>query len=170
MEIQLLDFIHQYMANPFFDMIFVFCTDISEHGEIWIVSAIVMLFFKRYRTTGILLFVVLVTAFLGSEVILKNVICRSRPFCVNTDIGLIIPSPTGYSFPSSHSAVSFAAATVIFYYHKKIGILAFILAALIAFSRLYLYVHYVTDVLGGICIGLFCAFITIFVYKHNLSS
>lgn len=152
--------------NPVFDFIFVFCTTIVEHGEVWILAALIMLFTKKYRKAGILVLVAMLCTFLSGELLIKNLVCRPRPFYVNADINLIITPPSGYSFPSSHSAVSFAAAAVIFYFDKKLGVIAFVLAALTAFSRLYLYVHYPTDVLAGICLGLFWAVIVIFIYKR----
>jgi undecaprenyl-diphosphatase len=73
-------------------------------------------------------------------------------------IPLLIEAPTDYSFPSGHTIASFEAATVLLIRHKKWGIMAMVLAVLIAFSRLYLYVHYPTDVLSSIVLGIGIAF------------
>lgn len=166
MEIEILNFIREYLTNPVFDAVFVFCTTIVEHGRVWILTALIMLFIKKYRKIGVLLLIVMPLTFICGEVILKNLVCRPRPFYAVPNIELIIPAPGGYSFPSSHSAVSFAAATVIFYFNKKIGSAAFVLALLTAFSRIYLYVHYPTDVLAGICLGILLALAVIVVYRH----
>lgn len=170
MEIEILNFIHQNLVNPFFDVIFVLFTTIVEHGEIWILAGLVMLFTKKYRITGILLLIALVCTFVSSELIIKNLACRPRPFYANPNISLIISPPSGYSFPSSHSAVSFSSAAIIFYFNKKLGIVGLFVASLTAFSRIYLYVHYPTDVLAGICLGLLWAGIVIFVYKRIAKS
>ncbi len=70
-----------------------------------------------------------------------------------TLLQLLIKAPTDFAFPSGHTQASFAAATSICMWKKKFGIPALILATLIAFSRMYLYVHYPTDILGGILFG-----------------
>ena len=72
--------------------------------------------------------------------------------------------PKDYSFPSGHTQASFAAATALFTGNKKAGICAYVLAALIAFSRLYLYVHFPTDVLAGVVIGICCGLLSAYVF------
>ena len=94
---------------------------------------------------------------LTGNMILKPLVARMRPFTVNTAIELLIPPPTDFSFPSGHTYASFASATAICRNNRKIGVPALILASLIAFSRLYLYVHYPSDVLGGAVVGLAAA-------------
>ena len=84
---------------------------------------------------------------------IKPLVGRLRPFYIVHDIKLLIPEPYGYSFPSGHALSSFAASTVIFLNNKKLGLIALILAIMIAFSRLYLYVHYLSDVLVGALLG-----------------
>ncbi|MCQ4022648.1 MULTISPECIES: phosphatase PAP2 family protein [unclassified Ruminococcus] len=167
MEIEILNFIQQNLENPVFSSILIFFTNIVEHGEVWILTGIIMLITKKYRKAGLLLLITLVITFVSSELIIKNLVCRPRPFLENPDIQLMISPPHGYSFPSSHSAVSFASATVIFYFNKKFGVAAYVVATLTAFSRLYLYVHYPTDVLGGIVLGVAIAIIVISVYNSR---
>ena len=92
--------------------------------------------------------------------ILKHVFARVRPCDVNTTIQLLVPRPSDYSFPSGHTAASFAAVAALFFAgQKKLWKPALVLAVLIAFSRLYLYVHYPTDILGGIIVGVLCGYI-----------
>jgi undecaprenyl-diphosphatase len=80
---------------------------------------------------------------------------RIRPFDVNTTIELLIRKPRDYSFPSGHTAVSFAVATSLYLCgYNRLCILAFVIAAMIAFSRMYLYVHYPTDIIGGVVVGI----------------
>lgn len=88
------------------------------------------------------------------NVILKPFVARIRPCDINLSVELFIPHPKGFSFPSGHTGASFAAASALFFNRKRLGILALILAALIGFSRLYLYVHYPTDVLAGALLGI----------------
>lgn len=92
--------------------------------------------------------------------VLKHVFARVRPCEVNTTIQLLVPRPSDYSFPSGHTAASFAAVAALFFAgQKKLWKPALVLAVLIAFSRLYLYVHYPTDILGGIVVGVLCGYI-----------
>ena len=88
------------------------------------------------------------------NVMLKPLVGRMRPFTVNTGMELLINAPKDFSFPSGHTAASFAAAFALLFVKNKLWIPSMILASLIAFSRLYLYVHYPTDVLAGILLGL----------------
>jgi undecaprenyl-diphosphatase len=101
-----------------------------------------------------------------ANVLLKNLVARVRPYDVNTAVNLLISKPTDWSFPSGHTTASFGAAAALLYADKKFGIAAYIIAAIIAFSRMYLYVHYPTDILGGIAVGTLSFFIVITVYKH----
>lgn len=92
--------------------------------------------------------------------LLKNLVARTRPCDVNTAIQLLISHPTDYSFPSGHTAASFTAVAALYFSgNKKIWKAAIVLGILIAFSRMYLYVHYPTDILGGILVGIFSGFI-----------
>ena len=85
--------------------------------------------------------------------ILKNLIQRQRPCWIDTNILLLIPNPTDFSFPSGHTLASFEASIMILLHSKKWGIPAIILSILIAFSRMYLFVHFPTDILGGAILG-----------------
>ena len=112
-----------------------------------------MLLFKKTRKAGICLAAALaLTAFVGNTV-LKNIFARTRPY-IEANFPVIIGAPGGYSFPSGHTGSSFAAATVLAFSFKKYGALFYILAALIGFSRAYLYVHYPTDIIAGALLGI----------------
>ena len=101
--------------------------------------------------------------------ILKPLVGRARPFTANPSIQLLVSKPADYSFPSGHTAAAFAAVSALFFAgEKKIWKGALVLAVLIAFSRLYLYVHYPTDVLGGAVVGAFAAWGAVRIVKHGL--
>ena len=87
------------------------------------------------------------------NVLLKNLIARERPCWINETVNMFISIPQDYSFPSGHTLSSFVAATIIIHHDKRLGIAAYVLAFMIAFSRLYLYVHFPSDVLAGVLIG-----------------
>lgn len=132
---------------------------------VWILSALIMLFFKTSRKCGLLVLVAMLFSLVAGEAVIKNLVCRIRPCYVDTAIELLVNRPNSYSFPSGHTASSFTAACVIFYFFRKPGIFAVLFAALMAFSRMYLFVHFPTDILGGILLGIVSATLVIFIYK-----
>lgn len=154
-EIQILDFIRNTFSCKFLDVFFAAITALSNKGVFWIILAVVLLFFKKTRKTGICLCVALTLGLVLGNIFLKNVIARPRPYTVNPNVDLIIDKLSDYSFPSGHTTCSCECALVIFANNKKWGIAAIILAFLTILSRLYLYVHYPTDVLGGLVLGVF---------------
>jgi undecaprenyl-diphosphatase len=93
-----------------------------------------------------------VTYMIGNLAI-KNLVCRARPCWIDPTVPLLVTVPADYSFPSGHSMNGFAAALTLFFHDKRLGIPALVLAAIIAFSRLYNFVHFPTDVFVGIAIG-----------------
>ncbi len=140
-------------------------TLLGNVGIIWIITAVALLFTKKYRRCGILLGCGLLTGLLCGNIILKNLVARPRPFWQDTSVELLIKAPKEYSFPSGHTLSSFIAATVLLKTNKWIAIAAWALAACIAFSRLYLYVHFPTDVLMGMVLGVAIGLLVIFIDK-----
>ena len=152
-ELGILDSIVKATRNPLFDQIMPAISWLGSSGKIWIAVAVVFLILGTYRKAGITLAVALLTELGTVNGILKPWVDRVRPFELNTQAPIISALPTDSSFPSGHTASSFAAAYVIYHFNKTLGIVAYILAALIGFSRLYLYLHYPSDVLAGALIG-----------------
>ena len=152
MEFEILYLINN-LHTPLLDRIMVFLTNLGDAGIIWIVIALVLTCMKKTRKCGILMLVSMALGLIIGNVILKNLIQRARPCWIDTNILLLIPKPTDYSFPSGHTLASFEAAIMILLHNKKWGIPAIIFAILIAFSRMYLFVHFPTDILGGIIIA-----------------
>ena len=154
MELRILDFL-QTIHTPLLDKILAFITSLGNAGIIWIVLAVVLLILPKTRKTGIIVAAALLMDLILCNLILKNLVARVRPYDVNTAIAILIKKPLDFSFPSGHTAASFAAMTALFLAKmKKAWIAALVLAVLIAFSRLYFYVHYPTDVLGGAVVGI----------------
>lgn len=159
MELDILDAI-QKIRTPFGDFIMPLITRLGDMGLFWIALAVLLIIFPKTRRTGMVVGVALVLDVILCNAILKPLVARVRPYDVNLTVQLLISRPIDYSFPSGHSAASFAAASaMLFAGSKRLGWAAVVLAAIIAFSRLYLYVHYPTDVLGGILLGIVCGFV-----------
>ena len=157
-DLNLLKFITETLRIPSVDGFMKFITSLGNGGAIWILLAAVLLCFKKTRRIGLAVSLSLIFSLIVGNILLKPVIGRVRPFDFDPSIVPLIPPPTDFSFPSGHTQSSFAAATALFMYNKKAGIPAIILAVLIAFSRLYLAMHYPTDVLAGIIIGITLGF------------
>ncbi len=138
------------------DGFWVFVTHLGDEGFLWIALGIVLLFWKKTRPIGFTMLLSLSLDFLIVNVTLKGLVGRPRPFVVNEAIVTLIKQPSPYrSFPSGHTAGSFAAMLALYkWVPKKIGIPAVVLATLVALSRLYVGVHYPTDLLGGFVVGL----------------
>ncbi|MCH3950632.1 MAG: phosphatase PAP2 family protein [Acidaminococcus sp.] len=142
-------------------------TDLGNVGLMWILLSVSLCLFKKTRLVGLsALAAFVIDAFLTNGV-LKHWMARPRPFITYEDIMPLIPPPTDFSFPSGHTTSSFAVAFVFFeLLPKKLSIPALLVAAAIAFSRLYLGVHYPTDVLAGMFIGYIVSRIAIFLVRY----
>ena len=153
-------FLQESVRNPILDSIMIFITSLGNGGMIWIAATIVLLIPKKTRKAGIMSAVALLGSLIINNNIVKNIVQRPRPFVTFTDLQIIIPTPSEFSFPSGHTSSSFAAAAV-FYRHlpKKLGLPAVILAGLIGFSRLYVGVHYPTDVIAGVLMGILLSYL-----------
>lgn len=162
-DIAILNLIREHLSCPFMDAFMKFVTSLGAAGALWIVICIVLFCTKKYRKTGAEMAVGLIIGVLVGNLVLKNVVARVRPFDL-LGIDIIIRAPRDYSFPSGHTLASVISAYILWHTGKKAGAAAAVAAALIAFSRLYLYVHYPTDVLGGLLLGLVIGFITLKIF------
>ncbi len=168
LDAAIMEFVQNHLHNAVTDAVFPILTYLGEAGAVWIVLAVALLFFRRTRVTGVLVLVAMLLTFLTGELLLKNIVCRPRPCSAFPEIPLLIPRPGSYSFPSGHSGSSFAAATVLFLRHRRPGIAALVLAALIAFSRVFLFVHYPTDILAGALLGVLFALAVYHFFRSKL--
>ncbi len=164
-EIGILDFIRDTFSCKFLDYFFVGITRLSDKGIFWIILAIVLLCFKKTRKTGICLGAVLLIGEILGNQILKKIFERPRPYTVNPSVELVIEKLSSFSFPSGHSRCAVECAIAIYANNKKWGIAAIVLAVLTCLSRMYLYVHYPTDVLAGAALGIIDGLLAIFIIK-----
>lgn len=146
----------QGLHNPVLDKIVVAITSLGNAGIFWILLTVVMLIFCKDKRVAWTSALALLFSLLVINIFLKNTVMRARPCWIDESVQLLIKSPSDYSFPSGHSSASFAGAVSIVQYarYRKQGIAAVILAVLIATSRLYLFVHFPTDVLTGTILGI----------------
>lgn len=158
LDIQWFYFVNQSIHNAFFNVVMPIVSNAGENGLIWFVVALLLyLSGPKTRRTSFLMLLALFVSFLLGEEILKHIFQRPRPFLSLEGVNLLITSPGSFSFPSGHTANAFASSLVI---ARKIPRLAWpvlLLAVIMAFSRVYVGVHYPLDILGGALLGALCA-------------
>lgn len=172
---EILYFIQESLRCEFLNKIFSFITSLGNGGFIWITISIILLIPKKTRKAGILSLCSLLLCYVANDLIIKKLVARERPFNQFSELIPLIKKPIDFSFPSGHSASSFASAGILFrYLDKRYGILAIVFAGAIAFSRLYVGVHFPSDVIAGITMGLLSSYIVsriekgIFLKKDNM--
>ena len=162
-DLPILDWIQANLKNGIFDVIWPIITLFGDGGIFWIGVAAVLLIFPKTRKTGMGMGIALVMGVIVCNITLKPLVGRIRPYDFKEQMGVTIPLLADrlhdFSFPSGHTIASFEASVVIFRNYKKAGIAAILLAFLIAFSRLYMYYHYPTDVLFSMVVGTIFAII-----------
>ncbi|MBR5377140.1 MAG: phosphatase PAP2 family protein [Lachnospiraceae bacterium] len=162
MEADILLYIQNNLRNPVLDPVMAIITHLCNGAFIWIALIVLLLMIKKTRRTGIACTAALLINVTIVNLIIKNLVGRIRPYDVISELELLIERQWDSSFPSGHTASSFAVAFAFFLKTpKKYGIPALVLAALIGFSRLYVGVHYPSDVLCGMIIGMLSAFIAV---------
>ena len=158
-DLPILDWIAANLWNPVLDVLMPLITLLGDAGIFWIAIAVALLCTKKYRKIGLGMAIAMAIGLLVCNVTLKPLVMRPRPYDYQADvfqkiIPLLVEKQHDFSFPSGHTIASFEAATVIAINNKKWGIAAMVLAVLIAFSRMYLYLHYPTDVLASVVLGI----------------
>ena len=164
-DFQILFFIRDHIRNSLLNVVVPFYTTLGDDGIIWIALGLIMLIPKKTRKCGIMVLAALIVMLVTNNIILKNLIARARPYATYPELieellG-IIHIPSSYSFPSGHTVSSMATAFTVLTQHKKLGSIVLVFAILMGLSRLYVGVHFPTDVYGGIVVG---GLIALFVY------
>ncbi|MCL2494307.1 MAG: phosphatase PAP2 family protein [Oscillospiraceae bacterium] len=172
-------------TSPALDWFFNFVTMLGNSGWFWIALAVGFLIFKKTRKIGLIMVFALIFQLLIVNVAMKPLFARPRPYDLEIDWWMqayraVFPGgalaksmPSDMSFPSGHTGASLAAALAWCFGSKKewvgnarwVSYIGIVLAALIAFSRLYLGVHYATDILGGVLAGLACALLAMLLFQ-----
>lgn len=150
-------FIQDAIRNPALTPVFIVITTLGNAAAIWILISLCLLLSRKTRKTALMCAVAMLVSLLINNLALKNMMGRIRPYDMIQGLVPLVGKPRDYSFPSGHTASSFAAAWVLYRrLPKRFGIPALVLAGLIGVSRLYVGVHYPTDVLAGMISGIGC--------------
>jgi len=153
LDTQILLFIQDNVRGGVLNAVMVFFTYLGEKGFVWLVLGAAMLITKKHRRSGVYLIACIALCFLVGELIVKNLVARPRPFLTIPELTALVRRPTSWSFPSGHACASFACAFALTWRYKGRGAWFYILAVLIAVSRLHVGVHYPSDILAGALIG-----------------
>ena len=162
-DLPILDWIQANLQSDFMDKFMPFITVFGDAGIFWMVISALFVIFPKTRKTGLGMAFAMMIGLVVCNITLKPLVARIRPYDLQAELGVTIPLLQGamhdFSFPSGHTIASFEASMVMLFNSKKMGIPAVILAFAIAFSRLYLYVHYPTDVIASVILGTLFALI-----------
>lgn len=153
LELAVLDWIQLHLRCELLDWLMPFVSGLSNHGEVWILFAALLLLIRRQRVYGLSAACALTLDLIACNIILKPLIDRLRPFVFRPNLSLLVSPPGDASFPSGHTAAAFAMVFALKTAGSPLWWPALALATVTAFSRLYLYVHWPTDVLGGVLLG-----------------
>ena len=163
----ILQFIQINMRSSMMDKVMPLITSLGNGLTIWMLIGVILIINKKYRRHGIMIIISLILCVIVGNLSLKPLVARVRPFNATPLLDvLLIKPPTDFSFPSGHAMSSFAAGVVIFYMKKNIGIFVLFLSFIIGFSRLYLYVHYPSDVFCGMVIGILLGVSSIIIFNN----
>lgn len=161
LDFQILDWIQANLRCGWLDWLMPKITFLGEAGLIWIILAVIFLLWKPKRRCGILMTAGLIFCLVIGLVLIKNMVARPRPCWIRNDIEMLIRIPKDYSFPSGHTMAGICSALILLWDDRRIGIPGMVLAVLIAFSRMYLYVHFPSDIIGGVLAGTLFAFLAV---------
>lgn len=165
LDLGILTYVQEFWRMDVLTVWFKQISSLGNNGLIWVVLGLALLAMKKTRMTGLLVLAALIVMLGINDAVLKNAVQRIRPFLVDPAIKNLVQAH-GYSFPSGHTASAFAAAGVLWQRSPKwCGAAALLVAVLIALSRIYLGVHYPSDVLGGALIGSGIAWLVVKLYK-----
>lgn len=168
-ELSFLDWL-QGFHTPVLDAGMKLASTLGNAGAVWILLALFLLLFSKTRRIGLILAAALCVDVVLCNGILKNLVARTRPFEIKEGVGLLIARPMDFSFPSGHTAAAFASVTALkLSGAKRFWIPALVLACVMAGSRLYFYVHYPTDILGGVVVGGLSGYLGFFVIQGRKS-
>lgn len=163
-DTKILNFIDKYLRCKILDKLMPLITSLGNGAAVWIIISLYLINNKCHKNEGYMVIASLILTTISGEGIIKHLFRRARPFIKMKKNKLLIAKPITYSFPSGHTASSFAAAGIFIMTNDKASIYMIILASLIAFSRLYLNVHYPSDVVIGIILGIICSKIVVFIF------
>lgn len=154
------------LHKPMLSKVMIVISAMGSKGFIWFCLCAPLLIQQRFRMVGVNIILGLAIAHVAGEIIIKHIVCRIRPCHKLEDEDLIVKRPRYYSFPSGHTTASFSVLAVLLCQYRPLAIPVAFVALLMGFSRIYLRVHYLTDVVCGMILGLLCGFLSVEIFIH----
>jgi len=166
----ILQWMHAHLQCGFLDFIMPKITVLGDLGAVWLTAAAILIITKKYRRYGVMLVIGIAAGFIIGNLGLKPWVARPRPCWLDPSVTMLVPMETDFSFPSGHTLASVIGAAILTAADRRFAFAAIPLAILIAFSRLYLYLHFPSDVLASFCLGLPIAMITLYGFQEAIPS
>ena len=151
----ILQAIQDYVTCTFLDVVMPIITALGNIGAIWIIAAVALLCTKKYRVYGVVLLGCLAVGALIGNGLIKNAVMRPRPCWLDESVTMLIATPSDYSFPSGHTAAGATITSALFFCRSILWFPCAVLTSLIGVSRMYLHVHYPSDIFGAALFGTF---------------
>lgn len=150
--------IQQHIRKEILNPAVIFITNLGNSGWFWLVLSAIFVFLAKYRKIGLTALIAMLIGFIITNLCVKNMVHRIRPYEIVEGLEFIGVRPSDFSFPSGHSTCSMAASVVMYKkFSGAVGIFLLALGIFICLSRLYVGVHYPTDVAAGMIIGTMAA-------------
>lgn len=170
-DFMILDFIQLHFKSELLDQPLLIISLLGNKGAVWLALALLLLLIPHLRKGGLLLFYGLALDYILCNLLLKNFVQRARPCDIRIVSDMLLSCPSDFSFPSGHTMAAFVCSRILLHIDKRLGFFAYIFAFLTAFSRLYLYVHFPSDVIAGALLGtMLGVFVTSFAEKKPLKN
>ena len=149
----------QSIRTEWLDSFMLFITSMAgDMGQAWVLLGILLLVYKKTRKLGLSILLSYAIVYFSIQYGIKDLIARPRPCHIDQTIEMITKCSSSFSCPSTHTCWAFAGATCIYLFNSKAGKLVYVVTSLIALSRMYLFVHFPTDVLFGLVLGVAIGF------------
>ena len=165
----LLLWLQEWVRHDLLTPLFTFYTHLGDHGLVWIALCLVLLCFKKTRKAGLAGLLALLLSLIFTNLTLTHLVSRTRPWLTVEGLLPLVAEPDPNSFPSGHTSAAFAAATAwaLTFSRRWMGAAGLACAALMAFSRLYVGVHFPTDVAAGVLVGLLCGWLSCLIWRRT---
>lgn len=166
LDTAILFYFQNHIRCDVLNIVMIFFSSMGTNGYIWLAAAAAMLLTKKYRFAGVALLVCFTLAWFVNDGVVKHLVQRQRPYLTLQELEVLVPRRNDFSFTSGHTSTAFAAAYAITRANGRRWAWVYAISAMIAVSRIYVGMHYPTDVLGGMLVGTLTAAVAYLLLSH----